>query len=90
MIKMITSNILANNNNCNLNSPHSQSQHNDSGFDSGSSPELFHQYSNLTHQDGAPMSRTAKYRKVSKIMLTLKSFLVTVKLRAVNESTIQF
>ena len=43
MIKMITSNILANNNN-NLNSPHSQSQHNDSGFDSGSSPELFHNH----------------------------------------------
>ena len=32
----------------------------DSGFDSGSSPELFNQ-----HNDEGPMSRTAQYRKVS-------------------------
>ena len=33
----------------------------DSGFDSGSSPELFNQH----HDHEGPMSRTAQYRKVS-------------------------
>ena len=33
----------------------------DSGFDSGSSPELFNQ----NHDHEGPMSRTAQYRKVS-------------------------
>ena len=43
---------------------------NDSGFDSGSSPEIFHPHhgnvSNVGVQDEAPMSRTAQYRKVGK------------------------
>ena len=74
MIKMITS------------SRHQISNcHNDSGFDSGSSPELFHhnspgmgggnQHLNQLNQDEAPMSRTAQYRKVSFYLILQKTFL---------------
>ena len=75
MIKMITS------------SRHQISNcHNDSGFDSGSSPELFHhnspgmgggnQHLNQLNQDEAPMSRTAQYRKVSFYLSLQKIFCI--------------
>ena len=75
MIKMITSSRHQIVSNC----------HNDSGFDSGSSPELFHhnstgigaggnQHLNQLNQDEAPMSRTAQYRKVSFYLILQKNF----------------